>query len=91
MSGLINGAKIYFTDKSGLVEIFASPDGQYFYEKGTCLSYCTNNNLKLPICIKRSDVFPPKPEKVEVKAEAKEINSQNQNSKKNRKRNGNTK
>lgn len=57
MNKIIKGAKIYFEDNQDLQIMFASPDGQYFFDNGTCSQYCTNNNLSTPIFINRSDVY----------------------------------
>ena len=79
MEALIKGAEIYFNDKQGLQIIYASPDGQYFYESGDCLAYMANNKITgEPIEIKAPKTDEPKSNKPKKKVEngsAKKSNS----------------
>jgi hypothetical protein len=67
MEKLIKGAEMYFKDSEDLQFIYASPDGQYFYEEGQCLAYCVNHKLDKPLRIERTEA------EAEVEAEAEEI------------------
>ena len=56
MSDLKQGAKIYFDDNKDLHIIFASPDGQYFFDIDICQRYMTNANIEgNQMSINRSD------------------------------------
>ena len=67
MEALKKGAEIYFKDNQDLQVIFASPDGQYFYDEGRCLAYCVNNKLGKPVVIDRE--APQKKETTKKKVE----------------------
>lgn len=64
---LIEGAEIYFCDKRDLQVIYASPNGQYFYDAGLCFSYIANNKLGGKPLLISKDMFKEESKALEKK------------------------